>query len=233
MYYSWNLDPFEYMTIKWNMCIKNKLKLGQKLYNSKKWINYNLANGCNKNNDKILVQKLSIPDSPILCLKFSTFINAKPEQVIDKLWSSYDKNTALSLDKTINEFELVSDKVNQNNKIYNISNDNKRIIRQVNNIWPFWPRETLFYEQKIIDKDIKYNLAFTIDPNNYHLEKKNDRVFVDLNIGIFIIEKEKNGSRVTQIIHANPGGYIPSFIVNNFFDDNILSRIRYIQKYFI
>jgi len=91
---------------------------------------------------------------------------------------------------------------------------NKYIIYMYNNLpWPAKDRDHISELEVITVSDSL--ITVTIKSDAKRIPEKKGVIRVVEFSGLWILEKTKEGVKVTQQMYGDPGGYLPSFIVNS------------------
>jgi len=125
------------------------------------------------------------------------------EQVVDLIWKN-NEDGAKRNDQSVIDWRVVE------------SGENYRVCSQHNEMsWPIWNRHIVFAQVKFVEKEATYVVAFSVD----HPDVKNetDTVRGKLNMSVYeFIPNSLNSTTVRLVVHFDPCGTIPVYIVNLF-----------------
>lgn len=160
----------------------------------------------------ILKKKYFPKISAIACYILTRTISKSQDYLVSKIWD-VDERIVKAADPDILSWRTVE------------SGENWKVCHQINSApWPIWPRELLFAQVKIRDPSTPFR--FEMGPQTTWLvgfSIKHDDVppdstkYVRANIhmtvwGFTYVGPTK--TRVTRVVLADPGGYIPEFFVD-------------------
>ena len=187
--------------------IKNKIKYFNQLLN-KPWKYSTIY----KN---ITIEHLQIDESPYIAIKANGNIN-NYKILIDQIWNCTTLNDIKKMFPNTIVFEILQ----------NID-DNTRLIYQVNKDSFIDPRESIY----LLVRQDNMILSFSIDYDYPSQVKYSVRTNVPISGFLFSAtgSSTENECNITYILHAEPGGLIPSFLVNNYIDRHIKSIIDHIK----
>jgi len=162
-----------------------------------------------ESNDGIKIETHKYNNSDILCVKANSIVNSQPEKLCDYLWTM-KKDLVKYHDPAMTEFDII------------YYSDDVKILRQVNKIvYPIKDREIVYFVHKIYKNGGIWLVNFSINHENCPENNKYVRATLNFSIVGFVEEKEKEKEHrktmVYTIIHMEPNGHIPSFIINMYY----------------
>jgi hypothetical protein len=95
--------------------------------------------------------------------------------------------------------------------------ENWKVCHQTNSMpWPLYHRELVFQQSKIIDGDITWLLASSVDPKEAKVKTKpNTYYLANVIMSVWKFTKlNQNKTQITRMVHVEPNGLIPEFFVN-------------------
>ncbi len=168
----------------------------------------------NKSNE-FIVDKFYLDH--VYCNGYRSFgkINASMHDIINCIWNIYgNENNIKECDDNICHYKLVNE-----------IDDDTRICYQINNImWPYWKRDMLYLQKKIIQDNVSYILMYSVEMNNITTSDKIVRAY--LYVGGYVAFPSIDGTHIYKMIAVDFGKNIPYFISSS----NIYYRIMDIVK---
>ena len=154
------------------------------------------------NVDDVLLENKYFPDiCSVPCFRTTTLVDKSVEYLMDKLWNETEE-TRLQEDPDIVYWtEVEADK-------------DWRVCNQLNKMqWPFWSRETVYVQVKVVQSDVSWIVTFSVDHDC--VPRKDDQyVRATVFLSVYRFSKEGNQTRIHRMSHIDPGGNIPVSIIN-------------------
>ncbi len=135
------------------------------------------------------------------CYMVTTLINKSQEEMINKIWFG-----------TTESFNKYDDHIISLETIERC--DDWRVVSLINGLhWPFWPRQLVYSQTKIVKGKITYLISYSID---HPLLPKDDNKYVRAQLYLSIHEFVDNNDYtvITRIQQVDPCGNIPQIVVN-------------------
>lgn len=131
-----------------------------------------------------------------------TFVDLPKETVIGLVWNTEDTKTAQIDDPNITFLQVLDKSANY------------KIRQQVNQLRsPIWPRETVFYQERVEQGDTTYLIGFSI---NHPLAPLRKTEVVRTNVAMSVYKYTSitpNKTKVERIANVDPCGWIPTFAI--------------------
>jgi len=178
--------------------LDDKLHLLRDLMESNAWLTISENNG-------IVTQKISLPRSKIACYRSYAMIGDKMDNILEYIWNAYNNHKHIkNFDHDISGY-----------RVMNNVNENSRICYQINNlVWPFWPRDFIYFQTKIITDTESVILMYSTDSKDISIHNRYVRTAT--NISAFVIKDCEIGCMVYRIDHIDFGGIIPLATCNRY-----------------
>jgi hypothetical protein len=147
--------------------------------------------------------KQTVADSSFPRYLIKSTINKPMDQVVDLIWKNNEAG-AKKNDPSIIDWRVVE------------SGENYRICSQHNEMkWPIWNRHIVFAQHIFVEKEATYVVAFSVDHPG--VDDETDTVRGKLNMSVYeFLPVSANTTTVRLVVHFDPCGTIPAYIVNLF-----------------
>jgi len=165
---------------------------------------------------KTTMKKKYFEQSSIACYILKTNSSKTVEQLTSKIWD-VNQEIVKKNDKDITMWKQP------------YSGDNWKVCHQTNSMpWPLYHRELVFQQTKIIDGDTTWLVASSVDPKQISVKTDPDTNYLaNVIMSIWGFTKiNQNKTRITRIIHVEPNGLIPEFVVNS----SAMKHVEIIEK---
>ena len=154
----------------------------------------------------VKIEKTELKDSDIACFRASGFVNAPAEELLNLSCSIYDDELSVKKhDTDVSRYEIVE-------KL----SDDSRLCYQVNSMpFPIWPRDLLYIQVVKNNEDSYWIYMYSVESP---IRPRNDNQYVRavVNISAYGFVPQENGTLVYRIVHVDPSGSIPTYIINNY-----------------
>ena len=169
-----------------------------------------------KNENGTILEKKHFPSiSSFECYRLNTIINKSKEELVNKIWD-VDENIVKKNDPEISSWVQLE------------SGENWKICQQFNNMpMPLYMRELLFTQAKIEEENTTWLVATSIPDHS----AKSDHPYWCVRAHIYMsvwgfTTISPTQTNVCRIIHVEPSGLIPPFVV----DATVSKHIKIIEK---
>lgn len=167
--------------------------------------------------DDTIIEHMFIDNSPFVCVRSQGFIKMQPLNLLNYIWNCTNFKSMKKIYPNTILFDIID-----------VPNDDTKVCYQINKNPLIAARDSVYIQTKLkIDKSY-YVVAYSINSNKAPVNK--DCVRTIINISAFILTPENDGTRISYILHADPGGLIPAFIVNNYINEHIMMMIKHIKR---
>lgn len=156
--------------------------------------------------------KQTVDDSPFPRYLVKSTIKKPMNQVVDLIWKN-GEDGAKRNDPSIIDWRVVE------------SGENYRVCSQHNEMkWPIWNRHIVFAQHIFVEKEATYVIAFSIDHPG--VDNETDTVRGKLNMSMYeFVPISANLTTVRLVVHFDPCGTIPAYIVN-LFTGNMIDKFN-------
>eukprot|EP01126_Amoeba_proteus_P040335 TRINITY_DN4298_c0_g1_i1.p1 TRINITY_DN4298_c0_g1~~TRINITY_DN4298_c0_g1_i1.p1 ORF type:complete len:206 (-),score=21.20 TRINITY_DN4298_c0_g1_i1:176-793(-) len=167
-------------------------------------------------NNDVLCERKTYPNSVIDCFRATCLLDKFSAQEYAKcIWEI-----------TLADLQVIDSSITDVQTSAEID-EHTRIRYQNNKLpWPIWPRQTLFVDHYESDVDGIFILGGSVshpskpeDPSNF--------VRTTLHLSAYAFLPEGNAVRLWRIVHVDPNGDIPAFVVNAN-ADSVAAACRYL-----
>lgn len=166
-----------------------------------------------KNKNGTILKKKDLPEiSSIPCYLVETMINKPVNDLVSKIWD-VDEMIVKKNDPEITSWKQIESGTGSS-KAKSGNGGSWKVCQQTNSApWPIWPRELAFSQVKIVEDDTVWLVAFSVD---HPLVPLRDKEFVRAHIfmSIWCFTPENGLTMVRRIVHVEPRGLIPTWVVN-------------------
>jgi hypothetical protein len=161
------------------------------------------------NDNGTSLKKKVFKHTPFPCFISEATINKPFEELVKRKW-------------LVNELVVKNDDPEIKSWYIVDSGDEWKVCHQINNCpWPIWSRELVFAQVKIVDGTTVWLVAFSVDRSDVKIDQNNNVKAVILMSVWSFTPISKNQTKVQRIVHVDPKGLIPAFLVDSTVDKHI------------